>query len=163
MAGPTLPQRRAAAALAMIRHYAAATAVPEKEKQAYASYIKALPATIVMNGLGQALATELAQGGKDTTKGQGGLAPNAHAQIYRHLQQWLCGHDEDMPFVDRAKNRPESDPILMQALCEADQPVYLLAQAEAMAFIEWLKKFANAFLTVAGTGGAGDGKGAGGA
>jgi CRISPR-associated protein Cmr5 len=148
MTGPALPQRRAAAALKLIQAYA--EAAPEKERLAYAGYIKSLPAAIVMNGLGQALATELAQGGKDTGKGQGGIAPNAHAQIYRHLEQWLCGDDPEVPFRCRRLGRPASEPVLMHCLCEADQQIYLLAQAESMAFIEWLKKFANAFLTTGG-------------
>lgn len=148
MTGPSLPQRRAAAALKAIQEYAK-TAL-DKEKLAYAGYVKSLPAAIVMNGLGQALATELAQGGKDTGKGQGGLAPNAHAQIYRHLQEWLCGADPEVPFRGCRNGQPSGAPVLMQALCEADQPLYLLAQAEAMAYIEWLKKFANAFLTEGG-------------
>lgn len=141
----TLPQRRAKAALTAIRAYA--KEATEKERLAYAAYVKSLPAAIVMNGLGQALATELAQGGKDSAKGQGGRAPNAHRQLYLHLEEWLCGSDADAPFRGRREGRPKDEPVLMLALCDADQHGFLLAQAEAMVYIQWLKKFANAFLT----------------
>lgn len=146
MAGPSLPQRRAAAALRAIQGYGAATTVPAGEKQAYAGYIKSLPAAIIMNGLGQALATELAQGGKDATKGQGGKAPNAHLQIYRDLEAWLCGDDPEAPLGGGLTGKGDR-PVLMERLCEADQTLYLLAQAEAMEYIGWLKKFANALLS----------------
>jgi CRISPR-associated protein Cmr5 len=149
MAGPALPQRRAGFALKLIQDYALKASEPEKA--AYAKYIKSLPAAIIMNGLGQALATELAQGGKDKDKGQGGNAPKAHGQIYRHVECWLCGDDPEVPFSGRCKGQLLTAPVLMQCLCESDQNTYLLAQAEAMAFIEWLKKFANAFLTTGGT------------
>lgn len=151
MTGPALPQRRAKAALDAITAYGNEPKVPAKEKPAYAGYIKSLPAAIVMNGLGQALATELAQGGKDTAKGQGGTAPNAHAQIYRHVEAWLCGDDPEVPFRGKRKASKPDSPVLMECLCAADQSLYLLVQAEAMEYIQWLKKFANALLVSRGS------------
>lgn len=141
----SLGQRRAKSALAAIRAYAEHDKVPAKEKEAYSNYAKSIPAMIVMNGLGQTMATQLAQGGKQPDKGQGGKAPNAHRQIYDHLEEWLCGGDGDAsPF---RKGEPGKSPWLMQCLCDASEESYLIAQAEALAYLEWLKKFANALLT----------------
>lgn len=144
MSGPDLAQRRAQHALDAVKAYrdAAVSTVPLKQKKAYAGYVKSLPAAIVMNGLGQALATELAQGGKDTAKGQGGLSPDAHRQIYLHLQKWLCGDDPEAVF----RNASGDDTRLLSQLYGADQPEYLRAQAEALLYLGWLKKFAGALL-----------------
>ncbi|TWB10069.1 CRISPR-associated Cmr5 family protein [Nitrospirillum amazonense] len=142
--GPDLAQRRAQHALNAIKAYrdASTSEVPDKQKKAYAGYVKSLPAAIVMNGLGQALATELAQGKKDTAKGQGGLSPDAHQQIYRHVQDWLCGSDPQAPFRDAGNGTT----MLLERLYASDQTTYLRAQAEALLYLGWLKKFANALL-----------------
>jgi CRISPR-associated protein Cmr5 len=140
MAGPDLAQRRALHALKAIEAY---RETGGSDPKAYAGYIKSFPATIVMNGLGQALAMERAQGGKDPDKGQGGKAPNAHKQIYLHVEDWLCGEDETAVF-QRAK---EDQPRLLHCLYGADQAVYLRAQAEALLYVGWLKKFAVALLS----------------
>ncbi len=146
--GPDLAQRRAKAALDAVKKYRDAPAedVKTKQKRAYAGYVKSLPAAIVMNGLGQALATELAAAGKDSNKGQGGLSPDAHGQIYLHLQDWLCGKDPEAVFPDifTDDNRPLTH--LLSRLYGARQPDYLRAQAEALLYLGWLKKFAVALL-----------------
>lgn len=142
--GPDLAQRRAKHALEAVKAYRDATdgAVPTKQKRAYAGYVKSLPAAIVMNGLGQALATELAQAGKDSSKGQGGLSPDAHRQIFLHLQDWLCGDDPEAVF----RSAKGDNTRLLTQLYGANQPEYLRAQAEALLYLGWLKKFAGALL-----------------
>ncbi|MCI0590006.1 MAG: type III-B CRISPR module-associated protein Cmr5 [Gammaproteobacteria bacterium] len=103
----------------------------------YLSYVNALPAAILMNGLGQAMATELASAERDT---KGKIKNNdPHLLLYGHLSTWLCGTEEDAPY----RNHPAG---LMDAIVSHDEDYYLRAQAEAMAYLEWLKKFANAFL-----------------
>ncbi len=123
----TLDQRRAADALKKIR------SLEQKGKQAYGkykSYVKALPANILMSGLGQAVATVRSR--RDRAAG--------YPELYEHLAGWLCGDDEDAPY----RNYPGGD--LIQAVVEYDQDNYVRAQAEAMAYLEWLRKFAEAFL-----------------
>jgi CRISPR-associated protein Cmr5 len=146
--GPDLAQRRAKHALDAVKEYrdAPVADVPVKQKKAYAGYVKSLPAAIVMNGLGQALATELAQGGKNTAKGQGGLSPDAHRQIYLHLQDWLCGKDAEAVFPDTFDKKSRPLTHLLSRLYAADQSDYLRAQAEALLYLGWLKKFAGALL-----------------
>lgn len=127
----TLAQRRAQHALERVQEH------QERGPQAYGnyvSYVEALPATIVMNGLGQACAMLLA-------KAQGDLA-RPHGLLYSDLESWLCGRDEAAPFRGTTKNAYP----LMHAITSADQNAYLRAQTEALAYLEWLKKFACAFL-----------------
>lgn len=55
----------------------------EKWQGNYKSYVKALPAAIVNNRLGQATVTKLAAGK--------GHQENAHGQLYLDPASWLCG------------------------------------------------------------------------
>lgn len=127
----TLAQRRARHALERV------LAHQQRGPQTYGnyvSYVEALPATIVMNGLGQACAMLLA-------KAQGELT-RPHGLLYADLESWLCGTDEAAPFQAAKSDHYR----LMHALTSSDQNLYLRAQTEALAYLEWLKKFACAFL-----------------
>jgi CRISPR-associated protein Cmr5 len=94
----------------------------------YVSYVKSLPATILMCGLGQAMASLLAKPGRDEGK--------PHGQLYRDIELWLCGNEGIFPGQDN----------LMTALTASDMGTYLHAQAESLSLLIWLKKFASAFL-----------------
>ncbi len=124
-----LDQQRAAHALKMIQSLAND---PNGDDGMYVSYVSALPATIVMNGIGQALATELA---KDKGK------RTSHRKLFDHLADWLTQPGRPLAGTANA-NEPMS---IFDALCESQQ-TYIDAQVEAMAYIHWLKQFARAFL-----------------
>ena len=125
---PTLEQQRAAHALKQIEKVKG-----RNDAGDYKSYSESLPATIVMNGLGQACATLLAQAkGESSDK-------NAHRQLYDHLEDWLCSSEAHV-----SVSKP-----LIEALVQSDQSTYFHAQAEALAYLVWLKKFAQAFLSKA--------------
>lgn len=99
----------------------------------YLSYVKALPATIIMSGLGQALAMVKAGANKkgDVKKG--------NAKLYEHMSAWLCSK---WP----AENNQSAPPDILEAIVSGSEDDYIRAQAEAMEYLEWLKKFAVAFL-----------------
>lgn len=107
----------------------------------YDSYVDRLPATILMSGLGQAAATLLASArfGKSNRS-----ADNiANQTLYEHLSSWLCRDEEEAPY-QKAND-------LMEAITQddkdgKDEERYIHAQAEAMAYLEWLKKFSDAYL-----------------
>lgn len=127
MSKPSLDQKRAAHALACIRK------LEGNSEQAanYVSYVKALPASILANGLGQALATELAANDK------------AHDSLAEHVAGWLLTapgspYGSSPRKSDRAKT-------LLGRIVEGDQRAYFWAQAEAISFVGWLKKLAVAF------------------
>lgn len=123
---PTLEQERAAHALTCIREVDGTTFATE-----YRSYVEGLPATIVMNGLGQACATLLAGGnGK-------GEREHAYQKLHSHLQSWLCRTGGG---VYAGSNS------LIDAIVKHRHGEYVHAQAEALAYLVWLKKFAQAFL-----------------
>lgn len=122
----TLAQRRAAHALTHIQEL---RDKGFKYYGKYKSYTKSLPANILMSGLGQAAATLCA-----AAKGK---TDDPHHLLYDHLSNWLCRGDEDSPY-------PQGD--LLENITTHNEQAYLRAQAEAMAYLEWLKKFAVAFL-----------------
>ena len=124
----TIEQQRAADALARVGELARECAT---FKERYGSYVDRLGPAIVMNGLGQALATELAAAGpRPETNDQ-----RAHHKLYESLQRWLCRTEGGV--------YPSEDDLLM-AITEHDEKLYLRAQVEALAWLEWHKKCCRA-------------------
>lgn len=125
MSERTLEQRRASHALKEIKQLQSGNHYGN-----FTSYVDALPAAILTNGLGQAMATELA--GKD----------EGHKKLYEVVQSWLCRGDDATPFKQRDN--------LIEAIANSSESDYLRAQPEALAYLVWLRKFARAFLESGG-------------
>lgn len=119
----TLDQQRAEHALQQVRE------LQDKEYGHYVSYVSALPATIVMNGLGQALVMLLAKAG--------GKIQEPHYYLYDHVASWLCKQIPDLT---------GDTEHLIDRLMKNNQSVYVHAQAEAITYLNWLKQFARAYL-----------------
>lgn len=116
----TIQQKRAAYALTAVTK-AATDAKLHKE---YKSYASGLPAMIHMNGLGQAAAFYKSKG-------------DTHGLLYDLLSKWLCG--EGQPY--------HGCKDLLDGITTKDMHAYRLAQAESQALMDWVKKFAKAFMT----------------
>lgn len=125
----TIEQRRANDALKRVKDV---NGKPEDFRKLYRSYVDRLGPAIVMNGLGQALATEIAAAGpkRDNSRKQ------AHHALYKNVQGWLCGAEGVYRLADD----------LMSAITDNDEASYLRAQAETLAWLEWHKKFCRAYL-----------------
>lgn len=121
----TMDQERAEYALKKIEDIAAGDKTRQVEVR---RYITGLPALIRTNGLGQALAFY-------RTKGQG----STHEAIYHIVGAWLCSADS------RGRIFTEHADVLT-AITQSDVHRYMAAQNEALALLEWLKKFAVALL-----------------
>ena len=128
----TLGQERAAKALSSINGLE-----NEDFKGKFASYVERLPAAIVMNGLGQAMASELAA--SRLNKDKRGLEEKAHERLFNLIQEWL---GESKVYK---KSSPDAK-WLMKAIVEGDQEDYVRAQAESLAYLDWLKMFSQAYL-----------------
>jgi len=124
MVEQTLGQKRAAHALEAIKKL-----VKQKNYGNFGSYVQRLPATIVMNGLGQSMAGELAAARGCTNEDE-----RAHKILFELVESWL----------QESKAYPEVD--LMTAIVQGSQENYVRAQAEALAYLDWLKKFSQAYL-----------------
>lgn len=126
---PTLEQKRASFALEKIR------GLQLKGPNCYGhyvSYVSALPATIVMNGLGQALTTLVAK-----AKGK---RDDPHRILFDHVAEWLNKE------IEALRVPPNDLTFVIDRLMETDQETYVHAQAETMAYLYWLKQFARAYL-----------------
>ena len=127
----SLAQKRAKDALAKVQ-----ALQTSNDYGKYDSYVKALPATIIMNGLGQAMASIMASAklsGANRSQDH-----KAYETLYKNISSWLCSNAWESPY------RGEGD--LLEAITSNNEAAYLRAQAEAMAYLEWLKKFSNAYL-----------------
>jgi len=123
--GRSLDMKRAEHALKAIQ------SLQDKSNGHYVSYVRALPANILQNGLGQSLATLLAAGSKSRQD-------DPHIMLYEQLQTWLCADRETAPY------RSQSN--LLKAITEGNEKDYLYAHTEALAYLNWLKKLAVAYL-----------------
>jgi CRISPR-associated protein Cmr5 len=128
---PALDQERAADALRAVRN------LPPDEvlRGSYRAYTDRLGPAIVMNGLGQALATERAAAGSATDRES--PERKAHAALYDNVSRWLCR-------AGGGVYPAELD--LLAALMDGEQITYLRAQAEVLAWLTWHKKFCRAEL-----------------
>lgn len=124
----TIEQQRAANALSRVSELGSNV---DAFKKRYRAYVDRLCPTIVMNGLGQALATERAAAGPQPKKDD----ERAHHELYLSVQRWLCRKDDGVY---------ASGADLLQAIMSNDEALYLQAQTEALAWLEWHKKFCRA-------------------
>lgn len=118
----TLGQKRAEHALKYIKENVMKNGIDQGN---FISYVSSLPASIVMNGLGQAMAFELSKKDKE------------HKLLYNAIFEWLCKSEN-------AIYKGKED--LIKAVIEGNQEQYIIAQAEALEYLEWLKKFSRAYL-----------------
>jgi len=105
----------------------------------YSSYVKRLGAALIMNGLGQALASELANGSERDCGGAAG----AHNRLATNISTWLGRMDGPNTGPYPGKTDPKS---LLTAMMNEDQRNYLVAQADLIKWLEWHKKFCVAFI-----------------
>ena len=134
----TLEQQRAAHALERVEKLQerAGGFKEDKDKEEYRklyrSYVDRLGPTIVMNGLGQALATELAAAGGDSNP-----RSKAHRELYEAVKDWLCRKEGGIYPADQD---------LLKSITKHEEAMYLHAQAETLAWLDWHKKACRASL-----------------
>jgi len=114
-----ISQQRAKHALDIVHKWVVKSdAANQKELKSYAS---SFPAMILMSGFGQACAFYRSKGGN-------------HMLMFEALADWL---NDQKVF---------SSKDLMKEIVNCDASKYQLAQAEALVYLDWLKKFSKAYL-----------------
>jgi CRISPR-associated protein Cmr5 len=103
----------------------------------YSSLAKKFPALVLTNGLGQALAFLRAKG-KDSR----GRDRPEFQNLYRHISVWVS---------NQIYNAANDDKLLERLIggvpgADCDSNAYRRATTETLAFITWLKRFAEAEL-----------------
>ena len=121
----TMSQRRAKFALHQVLEITKNK--DEKAKKEFKSFSAGAPAMILQNGFGQTLAFWLAK------------RSEKHIALFRVVVEWLSRENNIL-----TKN---NDAEFMKELSSIDQNKYLTAQNEALALLEWVKRFANAELS----------------
>jgi len=117
----TLQQKRAAHAWKCIEKVQAGI------QKKYGSLVRGLPALIQSDGLGQMLAFLKA---KDKNKGN-----TEHIEAYSNISNWIS-----IEFGITYKQ----DETLLEWLLTQETPMYRRVTAEALAYLNWLKRFAEA-------------------
>ncbi len=120
----SLEQQRAAQAA---KDICEAKAKGRPDSSEYRSLVEGLPAMILANGLGQTCAYLLSRAEGDQHK--------VELLLYCHLEQWV---KSQIPQLQQGG--------LLAALTNADVGTYRRAQVEALAYLQWLKRFAQAEL-----------------
>lgn len=126
----TIQQKRAQFALEKIT--GALKHNPNLNKKEFNSYAAGLPAMIHMSGLGQAAAFYKAKGG-------------THKELYNLLSEWLTKKGQPYGYNRQDNGRPYED--LLVGITQENMHRYRLAQAEAQALMDWVKKFSSAYMT----------------
>lgn len=117
----TLGQKRAEFALDRV------IGLPHSLKKDFKSFSAGAPATILQNGFGQTLAFWLS---KNDAK---------HAALFEMIREWLVKNS----FIQVPTG---GNVDFIKALSHTNQREYLTAQKEALALLEWVKRYANAEL-----------------
>ena len=115
MAMQSIEQQRAKAALVW------AESLGNKLESEIVSAAVSMPAMILMNGLGQTAAFYKSKGG-------------AQEGLYQLLSDWL-----------KQNGKPYAGKDLLQGITQGDAKSYRAAQVEALAYLQWVKKFAKAY------------------
>lgn len=116
----TLEQQRATKAWELVSQ------VKENAKE-YNSWVKKVPVLILMNGLGQTLAFLKSKSNHEKEL------------LYDHLSAWLM---TQMSWSPQAQQKND----LLERLIHESSANYRRATIEALAFLNWLKRFADTLL-----------------
>jgi CRISPR-associated protein Cmr5 len=123
----TLEQQRATRAWECVGEV---TSKSQDFKKKYGSLARKVPTLILTNGLGQTLAFLKAKGKNDPA--------DEHTVLFRHLSRWVLSQV--------APSSPATNGDLLQWVLQNDSASYRRATVEALAFLTWLKRFAEAEL-----------------
>lgn len=104
----------------------------EKKRKDYRSYIRKIPQMILSNGLGQTIAFIYAKKEKG----------NAYELIYNQLTDYLKSESTIRISLPADKNE------LVKWIISLDSQNYQYATEEVLAFLNWLKKFADGMIEI---------------
>jgi CRISPR-associated protein Cmr5 len=144
-----LEQKRASKAWTQVSE------VPLSKGKEYHTSVRQAPAMIKTSGLGQTLAFLLAKEKKDARKVREESIDQLSADglLYKHLEEWLIGDEGGTSSVSDERIRRLKAPIpwtktdkttIIERVLVEDSTIYRQATREALAYLGWLKRFAEA-------------------
>lgn len=136
----TMQQQRAKYALERVNKVVENTEIHSE----YKSYASNLPAMIHTNGLGQAVAFFRSKGAFHKNECDRSSKERAYYLLYMTLSDWLCSNGTTLnPMPQQPFSRFDD---VLDAITQSNMREYRLAQAEAQMLMDWVKKFAKAFM-----------------
>jgi len=130
-------QKRAAYALKKVKAYLDSLK-SEKEKKEFKSFVAGLPAMILQNGFGLTMAFLLSkQKNAETTK---------QKEAFNQIKEWVVKHSEITKHYFTDINGKNEDEYFLSNLNKLDQFQYRTIQQEALNLLEWIKRYAAAFV-----------------
>ena len=123
----TTAQQRAAFSLKQLENL-------KCDRVEFKSFAASLPSMILQNGFGQALAFMADKGSDKNLKF---ITDNKHYAALKIILAWL---------VDCKLLKAEDEKKQIMQISKMEQMIYLRAQRETLAMLEWLKRYANAAL-----------------
>lgn len=136
----TMQQQRAKYALEQVK----AAAEDKSIHSEYKSYAYNLPAMIHTNGLGQAVAFFRSKGAFHKNERDRSSKEKAYCLLYMTLSDWLCSNGQTLNPMPKQPFSDYGD--VLDAITQSNMRDYRLAQAEAQMLMDWVKKFAKAFM-----------------
>jgi CRISPR-associated protein Cmr5 len=118
----TTQQKRAAMAYGQVENV---KKLAEKVPKEYKSHVRGFGAMVQIDGLGAALAFLKAKAG--------GKPDNAYAMLYAHLGAWM-------------DDQKHTSGDLLASVIALDSTRYRHAATEILAYVVWLKRFAEALI-----------------
>ena len=129
----TLDQKRAKQAWDDIQSIASR---PDDFKKKYGSLARRVPMLVLTNGLGQTLAFLFSKAKFQEPPHKRSVEAKVHGELYEHLSKWAV----------RQVAPSEKDMKLLDWVLNNDNTAYRRATTEALAYLSWLKRFAEAEL-----------------
>lgn len=117
----TLQQKRAAHAWEKVKDVRGDSDKPSEKAKKYGSLVRSLPAMIQSDGLATSLAFLLAKNEEH------------HKNAYDHVSEWVMGQLDETSKLN-----------LLEWVLENSSTHYRRAASEALAYLNWLKRFAEA-------------------
>ncbi len=133
----TLVQKRAEYALGKVLAYLN-NLNNTNEKKEFKSFVSGLPAMILQNGFGLTMTFLLSkQDNKKQTK---------QKEAFDEIKEWLISRSDLTKPIFQNLEQDKDNTKFLKYLNEIEQKDYRMVQQEALSLLEWIKRYAAAFV-----------------
>ena len=130
-------QKRATYALEKVKAYLDSLK-SENDKKEFKSFVAGLHAMILQNGFGLTMAFLLSK--------QKNLERTKQKEAFDQIKQWVVEYSEITKHYFKDTNARNNDKDFLLHLNKLDQIQYRTIQQEALNLLEWMKRYAAAFV-----------------